>query len=213
EGGERAPVGHGHLLRQRHPARGARAPGRHVHLAARGTALAHEAALRDAGQEAGEVPPRRDLVPQAHPRLDLPHRVAHGCASKQAMSWIEPVRRSFQRTRTRMPVRIRSGLPASTAWSRAVSAPSRRISAQAKGRSSGWRGRGSPTQAQVVTVPVSPTGTKSAMASPAAGSCSTGGTNTFPAAVRAPSIRPSRRPDRNLPITGPTLRRYVYAST
>ncbi len=111
-----------------------------------------------------------------------------------------------------MPVAMCPASPASTAWSIAVSAPSSFTSAQAKGRSSGWLGRGSLTHAQVVTTPASPTRTKSTIGSPDAGSYSVGGTITWPEAVRAPSIRPSFRPVRKRPITGPTLLRYVYAS-
>ena len=64
----------------------------------------------------------------------------------------------FQRGRTRMPVRIAAALPASTAWSMALVAPSSRTSAQANGVCSGCFGRGFSTQAHVVTTPPGPTG-------------------------------------------------------
>src|SRR5271170_1479087 len=51
------------------------------------------------------------------------------------------------------------------------------------------------------------------MASPLSGSCSEGGTITRPLAVCGPRILPSRKPARNCPRTGPTLRRYVYSRT
>src|SRR3984957_6429974 len=51
------------------------------------------------------------------------------------------------------------------------------------------------------------------MASLLSGSCSEGGTITRPFAVFAPRILPSRRPARNCPRIGPTLRRYVYSRT
>ena len=69
---------------------------------------------------------------------------------------MEPSRSSAHRGRTRMPVDIASGEPASTAWRKPTSAPSGCTSAQAKGWSSGCFGRGSRTQAQVSTVPPGP---------------------------------------------------------
>ena len=121
---------------------------------------------------------------------------------------------SRQRTRTRMPVRMRDASPASTACSIAVSAPSSRISAHANGRLSGCFGRGSrhPRPRRDDAAPARPRRSRPS-ASPVSGSYSCGGTSTRPSRVRTPTIRRSRSPPRNCPITGPTLRVYVYSST
>ena len=94
-----------------------------------------------------------------------------------------------------------------------MSAPSSFTSAHAKGFCSGWRGRGLSTHDHVVTTPAVPTSTSSPTGSLVSGSYSDGGTRTRPAAVLAPRMRPSRRPARKRPSTGPTLRRYVYSRT
>lgn len=118
-----------------------------------------------------------------------------------------PVRFCRQTGQTRVPGRSALGLPASTACTSAVSAPSSLIRAQANGRSSGWPARGSGTQAAAVTAPAGPTSTYSSVtASPVAGSYSRGGTSTRPSAVRTPTTRPARNSVRNLPITGPVVR-------
>ena len=71
-----------------------------------------------------------------------------------------PTVSSAQCTCTRVPVRIASGFAAqSTACISGVSAPSSLISAQAKGRSSGWPSSGSGCQVQDATVPTVDTGT------------------------------------------------------
>ena len=100
-----------------------------------------------------------------------------------------PAGASAHRARTRMPVRIAAAVPASTACSRAVSAPSSRISAQANGCSSGWPSIGRAAQDHVVTVPAEPTSTSSPGGSPVCGSYSNGGTCTRPSAPRAPRMR------------------------
>jgi hypothetical protein len=104
-----------------------------------------------------------------------------------------------QRTRTRMPV---CTVP-STACSRHVSAPSRRMNAHANGRSSGWPSSGDGSQHQVTTVPSRATSTSSSGAICVTGSYSNGGTCTRPSAARAPRIRCSASPARNRLSTGP----------
>ncbi len=106
-----------------------------------------------------------------------------------------------------------SAEPASTACSIAVSAPSRRISAQANGPFSGVPVRGSGTQAQLVTSPASPTGTSSVRASEDWGSYSTGGHITPPSAIRTPTSTPSRNPVKKADCTGPTVRVNGYSTT
>ena len=129
------------------------------------------------------------------------------------MSAMAPIRSAAGRnlTVTRSPLASRSGPPLSTTWSRAVSAPSRRISAQANGRSSGCLGSGWDTHAQDSTAPPGPTSTISPVSSPVVGSYSVGGTMTDPPAPRTPNSFPSRRPVRNAPMTGPTEREYGYS--
>ena len=92
------------------------------------------------------------------------------------MSRIEIVGVSAHLGTTRMPVDIFDSSPASTACSMAVSAPSRRIRAKAKGLSRGWLRSGSLTQHQLVTLPAGPTATISSTLSPVDGSYSIGGT-------------------------------------
>ncbi len=107
-----------------------------------------------------------------------------------------------------MPVLRDWGPSARTAWSRGAVAPSRVMSANAKGSSRGWPGTGSLTQVQVTTVPVVPTSTRSSgeTAEWVTGSNSTGGTTTRPSDVRAARMRRSRRPVMNAPSTGPVER-------
>ncbi len=107
---------------------------------------------------------------------------------------------------TRIPLLMASGPAASTTWSMAVSAPSSRTRAQAKGRSSGWSFNGVDAHDQVVTTPAGPTSTNSPTSSEVIGSYSVGGTTTCPPGVVAPRIRPSRNPVRKAPMTGPTER-------
>ncbi len=78
---------------------------------------------------------------------------------KYAMSVMAPTGSSTQCTCTRVPVLMALGSPASTAWISGVSAPSSLISAQAKGRSSGWPSIGSGCQVHETTVPTLDTGT------------------------------------------------------
>ena len=106
----------------------------------------------------------------------------------------------------------RSADPQSSACSNGVSAPSSFTSAHANGRSSGCVRSGSGTHAARSITPSDPTSTISDAASPVSGSYSNGGTSTRPPAVRTPTTRRSRRPVRNAPITGPTLRRYGNSS-
>ena len=124
-----------------------------------------------------------------------------------------PSRSSAHTGSTRMPVDIASGVPASTAPSIGVSAPSGRISAHAKGRSSGCFGIGVRTHAHVVTTPAGPTSTISWRSSPVTGSYSVGGTSTRPSAPLMPTRIPSRRPVRNAPTTGPVVRLNGYSMT
>ena len=105
-----------------------------------------------------------------------PTEVRTASTSQQARSWMEPSRSSAQRGRTRIPVDIASGEPASTGWRNPTSAPSGWTSAHANGVWSGCFGIGSRTQAQVSTVPPGPT-------SPAGSSRET---KPPPAALRSP---------------------------
>ena len=130
----------------------------------------------DAGDRVGELAGVALPVGPARP-------AGPSYGSKQAMSVMAPVRSAAQRTRTRMPVRTASGPGASRACSRAVSAPSSRTRTQAKGVSRGWPRRGSWFQAQVVTVPVAATSTRSRISSAVTGSYSTGGTRMRPSPV------------------------------
>ena len=89
-----------------------------------------------------------------------------------------------------------------------VVAPSRRMNAKAKGRSSGCCSDGSGTQVQDSTVPAGPTSTKScASSAPVTGSHSRGGTSTA-SPLRMPRIRRSVSAVMNGPITGPSERLY-----
>src|SRR5204863_1113241 len=81
---------------------------------------------------------------------------------------------------TRIPVDILSMLPASTACTIAVSAPSGVMSANANGRSRGCFGVGWSTHVHDPTVAPGPTSTSSLNASPVLGSYSSGGTSTLP---------------------------------
>ena len=129
------------------------------------------------------------------------------------MSAMAPIRSETGRNRTvtRSPLDRLSGPPLSTTWRRAVSAPSRRMSAQANGRCSGCLGSGRETQAQDSTAPPGPTSTISPVSSPVVGSYSVGGTMTDPPDPCTPNNFPSRSPVRKAPITGPTEREYGYS--
>ncbi len=81
------------------------------------------------------------------------------------MSVIAPTVWSTQCACTRVPVLMASEDPASTACSSGVSAPSRVISAQPNGRSSGWPSSGSDCHVHDTTVPTLDTGTTSVRAS------------------------------------------------
>ncbi len=122
------------------------------------------------------------------------------------MSVMAPVRSAAQRTRTRIPVLTSSGDDTSRACRKGTSAPSRMTRAKANGRSNGWSFTGSGTQVHDVTVPTEATSTNSVVASCVSGSNSRGGTTTFPEEVRPPTTTPSRRPERNRPMTGPVER-------
>lgn len=87
-----------------------------------------------------------------------------------------------------------------------MSAPSSLMRAYAKGRSKGCPSTGCAFQLQLVTVPVSETGTISVRAAVVSGSNSSGGTCTRPAASRVPTMRRSRRFVMNAPRTGPSDR-------
>ena len=100
-----------------------------------------------------------------------------------------PAGLAAHRARTRMPVAIAAGDPASTACSMAVSAPSSRISAQANGCASGCPSSGSAAHVQLVTVPSGPTSTSSAGGAKVTGSYSNGGACTRPSAPREPRMR------------------------
>ena len=81
------------------------------------------------------------------------------------MSVIAPAGSSTQCACTRAPVLMASGPSASTACSIGVSAPSRRISAHANGRSSGCPSNGWDCHVHDTTVPTLATGTTSVNAS------------------------------------------------
>ena len=136
----------------------------------------------------------------------LATRPAASPGSKQAMSRMLPTRSSAHRGRTRIPVRIAAGDPASTACSSAVSAPSSRISAHPNGRSSGCPASGDGSHDQLTTVPAGPTSTSSPGGRLVTGSYSNGGACTRPSAARAPRMRRSRSPVMNCPSTGPSDR-------
>src|SRR6266540_5982436 len=213
------------LLPQRHAVRRARAAGRAVDLVAHGAPLAEDLALLDAAQEhrlrvSGDVPvaqlDRRvdlldDLFGPAGGRGSLRHYCSSG--TNASTSWISPTRSARQRGWTRMPVRMRDSSPASTTCRSAVSAPSRPMSANANGWSSGCWSRGRLTQAHVVTSPFGPTSTRSSTesSSPVSGSYSVGGQTTWPSLARMPRNLPSRRAVMNRPMIGPTEREYGYS--
>src|SRR5205807_9262330 len=71
---------------------------------------------------------------------------------------------------------------------------------------------GSAIHVHVVTTPLCPTSTNSPVVAFPLSSYSCGGTSTLPSAARTPKIRRSSSPPRNRPITGPTLRVYVYST-
>src|SRR5690606_5873150 len=130
------------------------------------------------------VPGRKGIV-QANGRLEPFHhwlfithdsllRDSFQTGSKQAISLIRPTRSVDQRTLTFMPVFIADSLPASTACSMGVSAPSTLTSAQANGFCKGCLARGSFTQHHVVTTPVSAKSTNSSRSSAVTGSYSWG---------------------------------------
>ena len=126
--------------------------------------------------------------------------------TKQQMSVMWPMRVPRQRGATRMPTDIASGVPTSTACRSGVVAPSRRMNANANGRSSGCCTVGVGTHVHESTVPAGPTSTKSAANSaPVAGSHSLGGTSTA-SPLRVPRICLRVRAVMNAPITGPSER-------
>src|SRR5579872_1543519 len=220
-----------HLLGEGHAVGGARPPRRRVHLAALGAALSGDAPLGESLQKARLRHARGVLVLEPHRGGDGGDGALAGCApvgegarvahraapsldpagddsgTKHSMSRMWPWRcdAGRQRGTTRIPVAMASGEPASTACSRAVSAPSRRTSAQAKGRSSGWPVSGRVVHAHVVTTPPGPTSTRSPVSAPVTGSYSVGGTTTV-SPERTPRIRPSRSAVKKAPSTGPTER-------
>src|SRR5262249_30021949 len=204
------------LLAERDAVRRARAAGRAVDLVAHGAALAEDLALLDAAQEQRLRVPGDEPVAQLDRRVDLRDDVfGHHASSgtNASTSWMSPTRSSRQRGVTRMPVFMRDSSPASTTCSSAVSAPSRPMSAHAKGRSSGCWSRGFVTHAHVVTSPLGPTSTRSSgvSSSPVSGSYSVGGQITSPSLARMPRNRRSRRPAMNRPMIGPTERAYGYS--
>src|SRR6185369_10767048 len=223
---------HGALARQldlfpgRDRARRARSARRHVDLAALRTALRKDAPFHHALEETRRRFARSDREIQAardRHHLDRSRKLAffgrrslsaHDAApsgSKHSMSEIIPTRSGFQRALTRMPVFMRSSLPASTACSSALAHPSRRTSAHANGFFIGCFSRGSRTQDHVVTVPVSATSQRSVSVAQVSGSNSGGGTR-IPALLRMPRIRPSLSPARKVPTTVPVERVYGYSS-
>ncbi len=139
-------------------------------------------------------------------RLSSPTTRAPSHGSKQAMSLMLPTGVATQRGRTRSPVCMAAGHPASTACSMAVSAPSSRISAQPNGRASGCPSRGSGIQVQLTTVPSGPTSSSVPGDSPVPGSYSNGGACTRPSAARVPRIRRPASAVMNWLSTGPSER-------
>ncbi len=124
------------------------------------------------------------------------------------MSSIRPSRLPRHRGATRIPSAMPPGVPASTACSNGVVAPSRRTSAKAKGWSSGCCSDGVTTHVHDSTVPAGPTSTNSwGSSAPVAGSHSMGGTSTA-SPQRMPRIRFSVRAVMNAPTTGPRDRLY-----
>ena len=117
-----------------------------------------------------------------------------------------PAGLAAHRARTRLPVVIAAGDPASTACSMVVSAPSSRISAQANGCASGCPSSGSATHVQLVTVPSGPTSTSPVGGAKVTGSYSNGGACTRPSAPREPRMRRPARAVMNSPSTGPSDR-------
>src|SRR5262249_28207784 len=217
EGADGATVADVDPLGRGDPAARAGAARRAVDLPALRAALPAQTALADLAQELGLRAGRGVLVLEVGRRDDALHgvRVAHprSSGSKHLMSAISPRVSAAQRGRTRRPVRTRDSLGASSAWRIAVSAPSRRISAQAKGRASGCFARGAATHDQVVTTPPGPTGTKpGSVAAPVSGSCSCGGQSTRPVAVRLPTRRRARSSAKKRPSTRPTERRGASAT-
>jgi hypothetical protein len=105
---------------------------------------------------------------------------------------------------TRIPVRILSADPASTACSIAVSAPSSLISAQPNACGSGCPSIGRSVQVQLTTLPSGPTSTSSAGGAPVTGSYSNGGACTRPSDAFAPSIRRRASAVTNSPSVGPS---------
>src|SRR6266511_659220 len=220
EGGDGSLVADLDLFGERDPVGRARAAGRAVHLVAHRAALPEDLALLDAAQEhrlgvPGDVPVaqldrRVDLIDDLFGRVGGRGSVRHYCSSgtNASTSWISPTRSVRQRGWTRMPVRMRDSSPASTTCRSAVSAPSRPMSANANGWSSGCWSRGWLTHAQVVTSPFGPTSTRSSTvsSSPVSGSYSVGGQTTWPSLARMPRNLPSRRAVMNRPMIGPTER-------
>src|SRR6266496_4156590 len=147
----------------------ARAARRAIDLVTHGAALPDDLPLLDAAQEHRLGVPGDEPVAQLDGRVDLLDDVAGGgvgvghqpsSGTKASMSWMSPTRSARQRGLTRMPVRMRDSSPASTTCRSAVSAPSRPMSAHAKGWSSWCCSRGVLTQAHVVTSPFGPTSTR-----------------------------------------------------
>ena len=128
--------------------------------------------------------------------------------TKHMMSVMCPIRCPANGATTRIPSDIDVGAPTSTACSSGVDAPSKRMNANANGRSSGCCSLGAGTQVQDSTVPAGPTSTRSAASSaPVAGSHSIGGTSTS-LPFRVPKICLSVSAVMNAPITGPSDRLY-----
>src|ERR1019366_3465670 len=168
------------------------APARHVDLAARSAPLAEELAPLEATEELGLGHPGGEFEVEAdgggqHGRRPLVgrlvgHQAAPPSRTKDSRSAMEPTRSASGRNLavTRAPVANASGPGAATAWSMAVSAPSSRTRAQAKGTCSGCLRSGWDPQAHESMTPPGPTSTSSPTSSPVSGSYSVGGTITLP---------------------------------
>ena len=195
-----------------HPVGRARAPRRHVDLAAHRAALAHERAPLEPAEEAGlgdpggEVEVEPDGGGQGGHRAPRPSVVGVRCVSHQAppsgtnasMSAMapDPLGLGPEAGGTRQPVASLSGPPASTTWSMAVSAPSRRSAPRRTGWSSGCLGSGWAHPRPGPTAPPGPPRPARRCPRRSSGSYSVGGTITGP---RRPAPRrscPSRRPVR-----------------
>ncbi len=122
------------------------------------------------------------------------------------MSAMAPIRSAAGRNRTvtRSPVARASGPPASTTWSRAVSAPSRRIRAQANGVGQRVLGPGLGHPRPGLDDPARAHLDQLAGVLAGDGVVLGGRHDDRPARPRTPSSLPSRSPVRNAPMTGPT---------